>query len=53
MFYSFFATFKINDTEPLAWLMDVLNCIPEHKANKLSELLLQNWKPLSPEIPSK
>ena len=52
MFYSFFATCKINDTEPLAWLTDVLNRIPEHKANKLSELLPQNWKPLSPEIPS-
>jgi len=47
MFYSFFATCKINDTEPLAWLTNVLNRIPEHKANRLSELLPQNWKPLS------
>jgi transposase len=45
MFYSFFG--KINDTEPLAWLTDVLDRIPEHKANKLSELLPQNWKPQS------
>jgi len=44
MMYSFFATCKINNTEPLAWLTDVLNRIPEHKANKLSELLPQNWK---------
>ena len=45
MMYSFFATCKINDVEPMAWLTDVLNRIPEHKANKLSELLPQNWKP--------
>ena len=45
MMYSFFATCKINDTEPLTWLTDVLNRIPEHKVNKLTELLPQNWKP--------
>ncbi len=44
MMYSFFATCKINNIEPMAWLTDVLNRIPEHKANKLSELLPQNWK---------
>lgn len=44
MMYSFFATCKINNVEPLAWLTDVLNRIPEHKANKLSELLPQNLK---------
>lgn len=47
MFYSFFATCKINNVEPLAWLTDVLTRIPDHKANKLSELLPQNWKPQS------
>jgi len=47
MMYSFFATCKINNVEPLAWLTDVLNRIPEHKANKLTELLPQNWKPQS------
>ena len=47
MFYSFFATCKINDVEPLAWLTDVLTRIPDHKANKLSELLPQNWQPQS------
>lgn len=47
MFYSFFATCKINKIEPLAWLTDILNRIPEHKANKLTELLPQNWKPTS------
>lgn len=44
MMYSFFATCKINQVEPYAWLNDVLNRISEHKANKLEELLPQNWK---------
>lgn len=39
MMYSFFATCKVNEVEPLAWLTDVLHRIPEHKANRLSELL--------------
>lgn len=45
MFYSFLATCKINNVEPQAWLTDVLERIQEHKANKLFELLPQNWKP--------
>ena len=44
MMYSFFATCKSNKVEPLTWLTDVLNRISEHKANKLNELLPQNWK---------
>jgi transposase len=44
MMYSFFATCKINDVEPFAWLKDVLIRIPDHKANKLHELLPANWK---------
>lgn len=43
MMYSFFATCKANKIEPLAWLTDVLERISEHKANKLHELLPQNW----------
>lgn len=39
MMYSFFATCKINQIEPLEWLTKVLKTIPEHKANKLQELL--------------
>jgi hypothetical protein len=42
--YSFFATCKINQVEPLAWLTDVLNKIPDHKANRLNELLPLSWK---------
>lgn len=44
MMYSFFATCKINNVEPLAWLTNILNRIPEHKVNKLTELLPQNWQ---------
>jgi len=43
MFYSFFATCKVNKVEPLAWLTDILNRIPEHKANKLHQLLPNNY----------
>ena len=46
MFYSFFATCKTNNINPHTWLCDVLNRIPEHKANKLYELLPQNWTPI-------
>ncbi len=44
MFYSFFATCKANNINPYDWLTNVLNRIPEQKANKLSELLPNNWK---------
>jgi hypothetical protein len=44
MFYTFFATCKANNINPYKWLCDVLKKIPEHKANKLHELLPQNWK---------
>lgn len=43
MFYSFFSTCKTLNINPHTWLVDVLNRIPEHKANKLHELLPQNW----------
>jgi transposase len=46
MMYSFFGTCKINNVEPFSWLKDVFSRIQEHKANKLHELLPQNWKPL-------
>lgn len=43
MFYSFFATCKINNVNPFEWLNDVIRRIPEHKANKLHLLLPGNW----------
>ena len=39
MMYSFFATCKVNDIEPLEWLTNVLKVIPDHKVSKLEELL--------------
>lgn len=44
MFYSFFGTCKKNNTNPFEWLKKVLEVIPEHKVNKLEELLPQNLK---------
>lgn len=48
MMYSFFATCKINNVNPYQWLHDIFKRLPEHKANKLHELLPQNWKNNSP-----
>jgi len=42
MFYSFFGTCKKNNVNPFEWLKKVLEIIPEHKVNKLHELLPQN-----------
>ena len=42
MFYSFFGTCKKNDINPYVWLKRVLDVIPQHKVNKLHELLPQN-----------
>ena len=44
MFYSFFATCKTHNINPHTWLCDVINRMPEQKANNLQELLPQNWK---------
>ena len=44
MFYSFFGTCKRNNINPFEWLRDVLERIPTHKANRLDELLPQNWE---------
>jgi len=43
MLYSFIGTCKKNDVNPFEWLRDILDRIPEHHANKLEELLPQNW----------
>lgn len=44
MMYSFFASCKINDVEPLRWLTYVLENILDHKANKLDQLLPNKFK---------
>ena len=44
MMYSFFATCKVHNVNPLEWLTDVLNRIPTHPINKIHELLPQLWR---------
>lgn len=43
MMYSFFATCKINDTNPLEWLTYVFNNILDCKTSQLHTLLPNNW----------
>ncbi len=42
MMYSFFGTCQKNNVNPYLWLKKVLEIIPDHKANKLEELLPGN-----------
>ncbi|MCF8229277.1 MAG: transposase domain-containing protein [Bacteroidales bacterium] len=51
MFYSFFGTCKKHNINPFDCLKDVLERIPIHKANKLNELLPQNWQKLQDNNP--
>ena len=37
--YSLLGTCKLNGVEPLQWLTDTLSIIPDHKANRLEQLL--------------
>jgi transposase len=46
MMYSLLGTCKMHNVEPFAYLKDVLARIPEHKANRLEELLPCNWNHL-------
>jgi transposase len=39
MLYSFTGTCKLRGVEPLAWLTKTLSLMPDHKANRLAELL--------------
>ena len=45
MVYSFFATCKLNGIDPLKWLHEVLQRLPDHHVNKLEQLLplQKNW----------
>lgn len=43
MLYSFMGTCRKNGVNPFEWLRDILIRIAEHHANKLHELLPQNW----------
>ena len=41
--YSIIETCKLNAIDPEAYLRDILACIPDHKINRLDELLPWNW----------
>jgi transposase len=43
---------KLNGIDPQAYLADVLDCIRDHKINKLDELLPWNCKALNSEASS-
>lgn len=43
MMYSFFATCKKNDINPVQWLKAVLDKIAEHPINRIEELLPGQW----------
>jgi transposase len=47
LMYSLLGTCKLHGVEPFAYLSDVIARIPEHKANKLHELLPRRWQPLA------
>lgn len=42
--YTLIETAKLNDTDPLAWLADVLARLQDHPAKRIDELLPWNWK---------
>ena len=41
--YTMMAACKIHQVNPTAWLSDILDKIDDHPANKIQELLPQNW----------
>jgi len=45
MFYSFFATCKVNEVEPFYWLREVIAKIKTQKMSKLHKLLPNKWQP--------
>jgi transposase len=45
--YSLLGSCKLAGVDPMAWLTDVLKRIPDHSSQRLSELLPNNWKPMS------
>lgn len=47
MVYSLFATCKLHDIDPYAWLKGALERMHKYTTSNLHELLPQNWKPLT------
>ena len=50
-FNSLIVTAKLNDVDPQAWQADVLGRIASHPAQRLTELLPWNWRPILAETP--
>ena len=44
IFYSLFACCKMNEVEPLEWMTDIMQRLPEHPINRIEELLPHIWK---------
>lgn len=42
--YTLIETAKLNDTEPLAWLADLLARLQDHPAKRIDELMPWNWR---------
>lgn len=42
--YTLINTAKLNGVDPLAWLADLLQRLPDHPARRIDELLPWNWK---------
>ncbi len=42
--YALFATCKLQSTNPIEWLTDVLRRLPTHPADRMAELLPHHWK---------
>jgi transposase len=43
--YTLIETARLNDTDPQAWLADVIARIADHPINRIDELLPWTWKP--------
>ena len=44
MLYSFFGSCKANNVNPMAWLNDVLEKLPDRNIQNLEKLLPDQWK---------
>ncbi len=52
MFYSFFACCTKHEVDPLDWLTDVMQRLPDHPINKIEELLPHLWSAQQTQDPS-
>jgi len=43
--YTLIETAKMNNVDPEDWLAWVLERIPDHKINRIDELIPRHWKP--------